>query len=185
MAQWTSTFSPSMVNETMVGFSPQPLTLDPAGSYERPSSLNIPELYADNRADRIPNLLFRGARNVNINTGSWPWTNVLETWQFRNNTLWARGSHTVRFGAEYMPFLKQQDLFGARKGQFTFQRGAAGHEVGGFLLGQAFQHNELELQTSPVYLTRSGGMWVNDTWRINPRVTLNLAVRYDMLPHSY
>ena len=84
-----------------------------------------------------------------------------------------------------MPFLKQQDLFGATQGQFTFLRGDVGHEFGSFLLGRAFQYNELELQTSPTYLTRSGGMWVNDTWRINPRVTLNLALRYDMLPHSY
>lgn len=185
MVQWTSTLSPNVVNETMVGFSRQPLSLDPTGNYERPGSLNVPEIYSDNRANRIPNLLFRGALNVNINTGSWPWTNVLDTWQFRNNTLWSRGNHTIRFGAEYMPFLKQQDLFGPTQGQFTFQRGGVGHEFGSFLLGQAFQYNELELQTSPIYLTRSGGMWVNDTWRINPRVTLNLALRYDMLPHSY
>lgn len=185
MVQWTSTLSPNVVNETMVGFSRQPLSLDPTGSYERPGSLNVPEIYSDNRANRIPNLLFRGALNVNINTGSWPWTNVLDTWQFRNNTLWSRGNHTIRIGAEYMPFLKQQDLFGPTQGQFTFQRGGVGHEFGSFLLGQAFQYNELELQTSPIYLTRSGGMWVNDTWRINPRVTLNLALRYDMLPHSY
>ena len=185
MVQWTSTLSPNVVNETMVGFSRQPLSLQPTGNYERPGSLSVPELYSDNRANRIPNLLFQGALNVNINTGSWPWTNVLDTWQFRNNTLWSRGNHTIRFGAEYMPFLKQQDLFGPTQGQFTFQRGAVGHEFGSFLLGQAFRYSELELQTSPIYQTRSGGLWVNDTWRINPRVTLNLAVRYDMLPHSY
>ncbi len=185
MVQWTSTLSPNVVNETMVGFSRQPLALDPTGNFARPGSLNVPELYSDNRADRIPNLLFQGALNVNINTGSWPWTNVLDTWQFRNNTLLSRGNHTIRFGAEYMPFLKQQDLFGPTQGQFTFQRGDVGHEFGSFLLGRAFKYEELELQTSPVYLTRSGGIWLNDTWRINPRVTLNLAVRYDMLPHSY
>ena len=185
MVQWTPTLSPNVVNETMVGFSRQPLALDPTGTYERPSSLSIPELFPDNRANRIPNLLFRGALNTNINTGSWPWTNVLDTWQFRNNTLWSKGNHTIRFGAEYMPFLKRQDLFGPTQGQFTLQRGDVGHEFGSFLLGHAFQYNELELQTSPIYQTRSGGLWVNDTWRINPRVTLNLALRYDMLPHSY
>lgn len=185
LVQWTATVSPNVVNETAVGFSRQPLSLDPTGNYERPSSLNVPELFSDNRANRIPNLSFSGALNVNINTGSWPWTNVLDTWQFRNNTLWSKGSHTIRFGAEYMPFLKQQDLFGPTQGAFTFNRSGAGHEFANFLLGRAFRYNELEIQTSPIYLTRSGGMWVNDTWRINPRVTLNLALRYDMLPHSY
>ncbi len=185
LLQWTSTISPAVVNEMAVGFSRQPLTLQPTGNYERPSGLNVPELFPDNRANRVPNLLFRGALNTNINTGSWPWDNVLNTWQVRNNVLWARGNHTIRFGAEYMPFDKQQDLFGPTPGQFTFNRSGVGHEYGNFLLGRAFQYNEMELQTGPFYLTRSGGFWASDTWRVNSRLTLNLAIRYDMLPHSY
>ncbi len=185
LLQWTSELSPNVVNETSVGFSRQPLTLQPTGNFARPSSLNIPELFPDNRANRIPNLSFSGALNVNVNTGSWPWDNVLNTWQFRNNVLWARGNHTIRIGAEYMPFDKQQDLFGPTQGAFTFNRAGVGHEFGNFLLGRSFRYNEMEVQTAPFYLTRSGGLWLSDAWRVTPRLTLNLSLRYDMLPHSY
>ena len=193
MGQWTSTLTANVVNEFTIGFSRQPLSLDPIGNFERPASLDIPELFPDNRANRLPNLLFQGQLGVNINNGSWPWTNVLDTWQFRNNTLWNKGRHTIRFGAEYMPFDKVQDFFGPTQGEFRFTQaatansaiGAEGHEFASFLLGRVNRYQELQEQKSPNYQTRSGGVWFSDTWRASNKLTLTFALRYDLLPHSF
>lgn len=185
MGQWTSTISPNVINEFTIGFSRQPLALDPTGNYERPAGLNIPELFPDNRANRLPNLIFDGILGVNINNGSWPWTNVLDTWQFRNSTVWNRGNHTIRIGAEYMPFDKQQDFFGPTQGEFRFRTAGTGHEFANFLLGRADRYSELQEQKSPNYQTRSGGVWVSDTWRASSNLTMTFALRYDQLPHSF
>lgn len=186
LGQWTSTISANVVNEFAMGFSRQPLALDPIGNFQKPAGLSIPEMFPENRAERLPNMRFEGKLGVNVDGGSWPWTNNLDTWQFRNNTLWNKGDHTIRFGGEYMPFDKVQDFFGQTQGAFTFRTDSVvGHEYANFLLGRAAVYNELELQKSPNYQTRSGGIWVSDTWRASSNLTLTLALRYDMLPHGF
>jgi hypothetical protein len=183
--QWTSSLSPSIVNEASLSFGRQPLQLQPTGAWQRPSNLNIPELFSENRDNRVPNISLQGVLNVNIDIGSWPWTNNLDTWIVRDNVAWNRGSHTFRFGGEYMHIGKRQDLFGQSQGAFTFNRDETRHEVAALLLGRAFSYTELERQTSPLYLAQSGGLFVNDTWRATPRLTLNLGLRWDGLPHAY
>ncbi len=43
--QWTSTFTPRVVNEASLSFARQPLQLNPTGKFQRPAGLNIPELF--------------------------------------------------------------------------------------------------------------------------------------------
>jgi hypothetical protein len=183
--QWTSTFSPNIVNEASLSFGRQPLQLAPTGVWKRPSNLNIPELFSDNRDNRMPNISLQGVVGVNIDFASWPWTNNLDTWIVRDNIAWNRGTHTLRFGGEYMHIGKRQDLFGPTQGAFTFNTADTGHEVASFLLGRAFQYQELEVQTSPLYLAQSGSLFINDTWRATPKLTVNVGLRWDALPHAY
>jgi hypothetical protein len=183
--QWTSTFTPHVVNEASLSFSRQPLQLNPTGNYQRPSGLNIPELYEGNNENRIPNIRLQGVTGVTIDGGSWPWTNNLDTWIIRDSLIWNHGNHTLRFGGEFMPLGKRQDLFGQTQGDFYFNNDVVGHDFANFLLGRSFEYRELERQTSPNYLARSGSIHVLDTWRVSPRLTVNLGLRYDMLPHAF
>ncbi len=183
--QLNSTLSPNVVNEGSFSFSRQPLHLVPQGNFEKPAGLTIQELFPENRANRLPNISFAGELGVNIDNGSWPWDNNLDTFIVRNNVIWNKADHTVRFGGEYMPYAKIQDLFGPTQGSFQFQRKNIGHEFAAFLLGDSFKYTELERQTSPNYLTRSFSLHVNDTWRVSPTLTLNIGLRWDGLPHSY
>ncbi len=183
--QWTSSFSPNVLNEASLSFGRQPLQLAQSGVYKRPSNLKIPELYPDNRDNRMPNISLQGVMGVNIDFGSWPWTNNLDTWIVRDSVVWNRGSHTIRFGGEYMHIGKRQDLFGPTQGAFTFNTTGTGHELVNFLLGRAYQYTELQVQNSPLYLAQSGGLFANDTWRLTPKLTVNLGLRWDALPHAY
>ena len=183
--QMNSTLSPNLVNEASLSFSRQPLELIPQGNFQRPANLGIKEIFPENRANRLPNINFVGELGVNISNGSWPWTNNLDTFIVRDSVIWNKGNHTLRLGGEYMPFAKRQDLFGPTQGAFEFQRKNIGHEFAAFLLGDSFKYSELERQTSPNYLTRSASFHGNDTWRISPRLTLNLGLRWDALPHAY
>ncbi|MCW5979385.1 MAG: carboxypeptidase regulatory-like domain-containing protein [Bryobacteraceae bacterium] len=183
--QWTSTFTPNIVNEASLSFSRQPLQLNPSGNFQRPAGLNIPELYEGNNANRIPNIRLQGVTGVTIDTGSWPWTNNLDTWIVRDSLIWNRGKHTLRMGGEFMPLAKRQDLFGLTNGDFYFNNDVVGHDFANFLLGRSFEYRELERQTSPTYMARSGSLNINDSWRASPRLTINLGLRYDMLPHAF
>ena len=92
-------------------------------NYQRPPGLNIPDLFPENRENRIPNISLAGpALGVNYDLGSWPWTNATEIFIVRDNLTLSRGSHTIQVGGLFMDFHKQQDLFGQTNGALVFNR---------------------------------------------------------------
>lgn len=184
--QLTSSITPRIVNEASFSFLRQPLNLTPTGTFRRPPELRIPELFPDNRANRMPNIFLNGpALGVNVDFGSWPWDNWLHTYHYRDNVIMNFGSHTLTWGGQFMPYTKAQDLFGPTQGSFVFNGTYTGNEFADFLLGRAFSYTELSEQYMPKYLTRRGLLWINETWRVTSKFTLNLGLQWAALPHAY
>jgi len=188
----TSSLSPSSVNEASIGYTKQPLDLSLNGNYQRPANLNIPQLFPENRENRLPNIALVGPTlNTQFDLASWPWTNALETWVFEDKFTLTRANHTFTVGGVYMNFEKQQDLFGQTQGAFRFDGsftagpGSKGNEFADFLLGDAFQYSELQTQYSPNYISRSIGIYANDSWKVSSRLTVTLGLRWDGFPHAY
>ena len=104
---------------------------------------------------------------------------------FVNDTLSLdHGTHTLSLGGTYMYFQKQQELFGNPNGSFTFNGTYTGLGFADFLLDDAYQYYEQSSQTAPNYITQSAGLFVNDTWNVNPKLTVNAGLRWDALPHA-
>ena len=186
LGQITSVLTPTIVNTASVGYTSQPLELSLNGNYQRPAGLNIPEIYPENRLNRIPNISLNGSVfGTNYDLASWPWSNALQTWAFQDNLSVTRGKHQLTLGGIVMLFNKQQDLFGQTQGAFQFNGSYTGNEFADFLLGDAFQYNELQTQTKPNYQSRSFGAYANDTWKISTKLTLTLGIRWDGFPHAF
>src|SRR5579884_1960392 len=99
MLKLTRSISPTLLNEAMIGWSRQPLTLLPTGNYQRPSGLTISELFPGNADNRIPVLSFAAPLNTAFDLASWPWTNVYQNWQIRDSVSKISGNHSFNFGA--------------------------------------------------------------------------------------
>lgn len=184
-AHLTSMLSPTTVNEASLGYTDQPLDLSLHGNYQRPAGLSIPLYFPNaNTANKVPNLAMQQT-GVNIDTASWPWVNELETWTIQDNISMVRGSHTFTFGGIWMHFNKQQDLFGPTQGAYTFNGRYTGYDFADFLLGDAYEYQQLQQQTEPNYLSRSGALYAGDTWRATSNLTVTLGVRWDAFPHAY
>src|SRR5579884_918871 len=184
-AHLTSALTPTTVNEASLGYLDQPLNLTLHGNYQRPPNLNIPLYFPNaNYANKNPNIYLQQT-GVNYDLASWPWVNELETWTIQDNLSMTRGAHTFTFGGIWMHFDKQQDLFGPIQGAYTFNGNYTGNDFADFLLGDAFQFQQLQQQTEPNYLSRSGALWAGDTWKATSRLTLTLGVRWDAFPHAY
>lgn len=184
--QWTSTISANTVNEFSYSFQKQPLNLDPTGTYKRPSGLTIPKLFDNSSNDVLPNLNFsRGfAAGYQVNNFT-PWFNVSNTHFLRDNVSMHKGAHTITVGGIYMYFQKQQQTFGDPNGTFNFNGNYTGHGFADFMLGSVYQYTETSKSTAPNYLTQSMGVFANDTWNLSSKLTLNLGLRWDALPHAY
>jgi len=184
-AQLTSTLTPSTVNEASLGYLDQPLNLSLNGNYQRPSSLTIPLVFPGaNTANKNPNISLQ-QMGVNYDLASWPWINEMETWTIQDNLTMTRGKHTFTFGGVWMHFNKQQDLFGPTQGAFTFTGQYSGNDFADFLLGYPFEFQQLQQQTEPNYLSRSGALWMHDSWKASSKLTVTAGLRWDAFPHAY
>ena len=53
------------------------------------------------------------------------------------------------------------------------------------LLGFASSYKQLQTQRTGHYVNNTYSFYAQDDWHITPRLTLNLGLRYDALPHVY
>jgi hypothetical protein len=109
-----------------------------------------------------------------------------QTVQFTDNLSWVRGKHSLKFGVDVRRVAYADiESFGGSDdfGAFTFSAGTfSGNAFADFLLG--LPSKTYVAQSGPDVLahTIQTGIYVQDEWRIHPRLTLSLGVRWQALP---
>jgi hypothetical protein len=111
--------------------------------------------------------------------------------QFADNLTWIRGTHTVKAGFEFRRlYFRNQQPGGNTAGNFTFNTlatrnpslsgaAAGGHSVASMLVGVP---NSAGIAIND---HKWGGFWhyfggfLQDTWKINPKLSLTYGVRYE------
>lgn len=184
LGQWTYSINPNTVNELSYSYQKQPLNLNPTGVHLKPDGLTIAKLFDNGANDYLPDLNISGGIASTYNNGWQPWFNVSNTHFVRDNLSTHRGSHTITAGGTYMYFQKQQNTSANPNGSFTFNGSYTGLGFADFLLGDAYEYTETSTQTAPNYITQSVGVFVNDTWTATPRLTVNMGLRWEALPHA-
>ncbi len=122
---------------------------------------------------------------MDYTNASWPWNNKADDYQIRDDISWTKGAHQIKMGGSWAIYKKVQDLFGNTQGSFTFNNNFTGNDFADFLLGTASGYNELAVQDSGKWNNVSWAAYVQDNWRVNHRLTLNLGLRWDGVPHTY
>ena len=88
-------------------------------------------------------------------------------------------------GGSWAIYKKIQDLFGNTQGSFTFNDTYTGNDFADFLLGTLVIQRTRGARSAVTGTTSSWAAYVQDNWRVNHRLTLNLGVRWDGVPHTY
>jgi len=182
----TWTLSPSTLNEFAVKYNGNRIDLTPTGTFALPSGVTgVGDIFPGNRLNRIPTLRFSGGSGVTFDVGRWPWANSYDNYQFADDVTKTVGQHTLKFGGALVRQRKKQDLFGHTQGFFTFNGKTSSNDFADFLLGRAFQYDELALQDRGHWRTWTFAFYLNDNWRVNRRLTMQLGLRYEGIPHTY
>ncbi len=181
----TVAISPSLINETAFNYDGNRINITPTGLYARPSGLTVPELFPGNNLDRIPGINLSGSTGTNYDVSSFPWHNKADDYQVRDDLSWTRGTHQMKIGASFALYKKIQDLFGDSQGQFNFNGSYTGNDFADYLLGYANSYTELAVQDNGHWDNKSYAAYFEDNWRVTARLTLNLGLRWDGIPHTY
>jgi hypothetical protein len=189
----TYTISPTLVNEASFNYNGNVINIVPI-SGSGLASLALPSGYnsstsrlftGPNNLNRIPNIDLGGATGANFEVSSWPWHNKADDYQIRDDISLTKGAHQLKFGGSWAIYKKVQDLFGQTQGNFNFNGNFTGNDYADMLLGYANSYGELAVQDHGLWNNVSWAAYVQDNWRVNRRLTLNLGVRWDGVPHTY
>lgn len=190
----TQTYSPNLLNETAFLYSGNKIGLTPlngpgGGQYVQPSGWSAKSFFPNdnNLLHRMPEVQLQGTPlNVNWSPSYYPWKNGYEGFDYRDDISWTKGRHQFKFGVGWLHDYKNQQLQYNTNGTAVFNSSTFSKDSYiNFLLGDASAFSQLEFLYGKHWVNNNYSGYANDNWHVSPRLTLNLGLRYDGLPHAY
>jgi hypothetical protein len=98
--------------------------------------------------------------------------------QLSEDISWARGTHQIGFGVNYIHSMTNWLAGNAAPGSFTFGATNTGLSMGDLMLGKPTRYSQNQL--IGYYLRRNySGAYLQDTWKATPRLTVNSGLRWE------
>jgi hypothetical protein len=182
----TYVISPTLLNEASFNYNGNRINIIPTGLFTAPSGFNFHRLFGGPNVDtRIPSIDLGGSTGSNYTANWTPWVNAANDYQLRDDVSWTRGAHQLKMGFSWALYKKVQDAFANTEGNFVFNGQYTGDDFADYLLGYAQQYTEDGNKITGHWNNISPAAYVQDNWRVNSRLTVNLGLRWDGIPHTY
>jgi hypothetical protein len=191
-AAWDRTFSPSLLNHFSVGYNHDHFY---GGGIDVPFTDELPKIKGVARNAYPSAIRFDsdgfdgyGTNQGSAEENSWPAPAIAG-----NNLLtWVKGRHTLKFGVEYRHMTNNVPFVTGEAGEFGFDRLASGvpdvpsgSPIASFLLEQVGRANfGIRNNTRSIAVQTSWIAHAGDTWRINPKLSLNYGLRWETVSPS-
>ncbi|MCC6540046.1 MAG: TonB-dependent receptor [Bryobacterales bacterium] len=186
MASLNVAINPTTVNEFSVGYSDyrEDFRIIGDGVKRQTWGFAFPELYAGNRADRIPAVNIGGL--TGISGSGQPAYGRTPTYILRENFTKILGSHAIKAGV-YWEEMRMNELNQANdNGTFSFSSSASnprnsGNPWANALLGNFDAYSESSSPVQTVYQSYAREFYVQDAWRLHRRFTLEYGMRWSFI----
>jgi hypothetical protein len=182
----TYVISPNLLNEASFNYNGNRIHIIPNNLVSAPSGFQFNRLFTGPNVDtRIPSINLAGTTGANYTSNWTPWNNKADDYQLRDDISWTKGPHQFKFGGSWALYKKTQDAFANTQGNFTFNGFYTGNDFADYLLGYAQAYSEDGNKITGQWNNISPALYFQDNWRVNSRLTLNLGLRWDGIPHTY
>jgi len=202
VARWTSTLSPTLLNEFVASYTTDHISFNSQGAWQRPSSLSgeMGYLFNNGFGGKLPAITLTGGVAYGGGfyedpDGVWPEGayNSNPTYTYRDNITKIVGRHNLQFGAYFVAAQKNELSSVQVNGSLTFdvaslnttlpsgQALGTGNPFADLLMGNinSFTQGSNQLKFYNRYKILEP--YFQDDWRITDRLTLNLGLRLSLL----
>ena len=179
MAALTLLFTPNLVNESRLAFSRVASAVNQEASVLN-SQVGLPAISPRERDLGLSFITITGFSPLG-DEGNNPQNSVTNVYQFLNNSSYVHGNHLIKFGAD-LRFSQQnafRDVESRGRLQFSPFFQLTGNALGDLLLGFPLLTSVARVDNPQQIRTESYNFFVNDSYRIRPRLTLNAGLRYE------
>ena len=182
---WTHIFGPQVVNDLRLGFvrnfaydQQQPFGLNQASTYV-PGVPDNPAVSGGVSLTQYTNYTFIGSPDY------LPKQQVPQQFQYLDTISLNRGPHALKFGVDARAPMRNiyQDQASTR-GSLTFSGTFSGNSYADGLLGYVYQGTLNNVFFVDQRLWMISG-FAQDDWKVTPKLTLNLGLRYDFATPAY
>ncbi len=178
------TISPTLVNEIAFNYGGNRINISPLGIYDASSAGFQQNRLFSGPNTIIPSIYLAGQTGAVFNQNWSPWDNTANSYQIRDDLSWSKGAHQIKFGGGWLNFRKAQPLQDSPQGGFQFNGSFTGYDFADYLLGLSSTYSESPLKDTRHWNSVSWESYVQDDWRATRRLTLNLGLRWDGIPHT-
>jgi Carboxypeptidase regulatory-like domain len=188
----THTFTSNLINDFRFGFIHTDFGYTPP-LQSTPVSANFGIVNANVNALGQPDPQLGGGALIGGNgsqleyTGDYgPYQVPQNTWQTADNISWVKGKHNMKFGANILR--RQVNFFRPLTGKGFFNLcgngqspSVTGYEITDLLIGFTCNYQVGPALGDSQTRNWENGFYGQDDWRITPRLTLNLGLRWDLI----
>jgi hypothetical protein len=176
------TIRPSLLNDAAFDFARSAIHSTPVGLSNKSDNpdINVPEPF-QNSQGVIPELSFTGGSSV---LGYGPYNEFNRNYNGFDSVTWIKGPHIFKFGVSINRYNKTENAAN-QEGSFGFTNTGAPSGTtsfmqswANFLLGNVASFSMPSTDITPNIWTWQDEAWAQDEYRVSPRLTLYLGVRW-------
>jgi len=179
MAALTFMITPNLVNESRVAFNRVASSVQQEASVLN-SDVGLPTISPRTRDLGLSFITITGFSPLG-DEGNNPQNGVTNVYQFLNNSSYVYGNHLIKFGAD-LRFSQQnafRDVESRGRLQFSPFLTLTNNALADLLLGFPLVTSVARVDNPQQIRTHSYNFFINDSYRVRPRLTVNAGLRYE------
>ena len=192
----TSTLRPNLINDfNLVRIANRLENHYPGALSPQGTGINVPELFPINAQtyplnqlalpsvpQRIPGIALTNYSSMQPGT---PWANYETVYDIKDSLTWIKGRHTIKTGFDFTHEEKSEPAVYDVWGIFTFNGSQTGDAFADMLLGKSASFTESNTVAYNDNLRESYEAYVDDSWKVTSRLTVELGLRYALFPPAH
>jgi len=182
----SGTITPNLLLEASINYDGNIINITNSANSKLPSGWAVTPVassFAITR-DSLPGMGYFGPYGTAEDTGSAPWHNAAEDYEPKVDISYTMGKHAMKYGFSYNRYTKNQQLFGDEQGDYS-PSSTTNDSLMDLLIGLTGGYSQFQAVPIRHYVNQTPSIYAMDNWHVTPKLTLQLGLRYDALPHAW